>query len=263
MNGVLVTCRAIGIESWTDSTPPRPGENLPRPFRPGEKRRDRYHGARTQVLAMWVSDWSYATDLPAGSAQAMRANLNDNIDRLKAVFAASTITVARTRRTSAGLVTLTATAEARDVIEFQPDDEPSIRRLGVELAMADPYWYGSSVTVAVPVFTTQAHTNVGQVPGYTPTVRFVGPLTSPELRITSTSPNVVLRYEGAVASGHFVDVDTDSLTAKVDGVTLDVGNVRHSGSDLWFPVPVGAATMTLTAAAGTGSAQVTYSSAYL
>jgi hypothetical protein len=95
------------------------------------------------------------------------------------------------------------------------------------------------------------------------TIRFDGPLTNPSLTLvgdgTPQRPSRTLTYNGVLGVGEFVTIDTDPLRA------LLMGNASRTGllSGSPWQVPASGNLIAFRAAAGTGTALLTYDDSYL
>jgi hypothetical protein len=96
------------------------------------------------------------------------------------------------------------------------------------------------------------------------TIRFDGPLTTPSLTLvgdgTPQNPSRTLTYNGILAAGEWVVIYTDPLRALLMGNASRTGLV--SGSPWQVPPKGNANLIAFRAAAGTGTALLTYDDAY-
>jgi len=247
--------------SGREGLPPRRGQNEVVAYRAGEVWRPKVFGARNLTLAMWVKGSDANGVIPAAGA---RAQLRQNIEALKAIFARTDreLVITRRLRTLApSLLVQTGKAELLGVLEpnFQARD---LARLVVDLVMADPFWYGAQQTVNI----TLADGTIVNDGSYYVTkmkVRFKGPLTNPQLVNQSMDPVVSLSYVGTIGAGNWIEFDTDAFTARDQGGLSVLGSTSHSGAREWMVLRPAANAMVLNAEAGTGSVDVTFSPAYL
>lgn len=94
------------------------------------------------------------------------------------------------------------------------------------------------------------------------TIRFDGPLTNPSLTLVGDGaliPSRTLTYNGALAMGEFVLIDTDPLRA------LLMGNASRTGllSGSPWQVPAGGGLIAFRAATGTGTALLAYDDSFM
>jgi hypothetical protein len=159
--------------------------------------------------------------------------------------------------------TLTALAEALGTLDFTPDENFSeILRFAVELQMADPFWYGDEVTASVP-FAGGGVYNPGSAIARKMLIRLNGPLTNPRLENQSTTRPVSITYNGTIAGGTYVELDTDLYTAYDNLGANQISKVNHSGAHSWMELAPGGNVLLFTVGTGSGSADFTFLPPYL
>lgn len=255
---------AWGVEVSSEGIPPRRGDNFAVPYRHGELWRPKQYAARSLALAMWVT----STDIDGNEAsteQGQRAQLRDNIEALKVLFSAydRQLTITRTIRLSTGLVTRYCLAECTGTLDFVPDTVPDAIRFAVELKMADPFWYDLNDTVGNVPFAGATITNPGTTRAQYMTIVLNGPLTNPRLNNAAGSRNVWVAYQGTIAGGASVVLDTNDFTALTNLGANVISAVSHSGTSQWMELIPGGNPMSFPVGSGSGNAVITYKAPYL
>lgn len=265
VDGTSLHTYAYGVEVLSEGIPPRRGSNFIVPYRHGELWRPKTYGARPLAMAMWVTNEDVNGNLP-GSDTAQRAQLRQNVETLKALFAPyhRQVTLQRSIRLNAGLVTRQGLAECTGTLDFVPEADVAaqVMRFGVEMMMPDPYWYETTDTITSVPFAGGTVTNAGSARAQYMTIQLNGPLTTPRLTNTSISPNVSVTYNGVIAGGAYVLLDTNAFTAVTNLGANVIGNVSHSGARSWMELIPGGNTLVF-AGSGSGSAGFTFKAPYL
>jgi hypothetical protein len=139
----------------------------------------------------------------------------------------------------------------------------SAGKVTVDIGMADPFFYGDPMDVALPVGVPVTVDNPGDEATTAITVDFAGALSNPQVTNTSTAPEVYLKVGTDLASGDAlaVDVLATSVVRDSDAANL-IGALTHSGSRAWLVLKRGTNTLVLTTDSGAGSAVVTYLPVY-
>jgi len=132
------------------------------------------------------------------------------------------------------------------------------------LNLPNPYFWGPEETIELAVDTPTVVTNLGDVSTSRITADFIGILQNPEIRNSSTAPEVWLRLGTSIAALDNVLADVDAYTVVR---TSDSGNlisaVTRSGARPWMLLVPGSNTMTLTATSGAGTVDLAWQPAYL
>lgn len=246
------------------------GENLSVPYRPGAFWVEKTPGQRTLTLAVNVTDAK-----PDGSFEATetlrKARFNANLRAVRRLlWRDNGGQFSLTKRWyeadfSAGtpvatLVSATALAEFSDGIEPEGDDAFSCM-FTVDLLLADPYFYGPTVTVTAAAGASASCVNPGdaRAVGNNAVLTFVGPLANPVVDLDGRT----LGIGASIATGDSVVVDLAawSVLRTSDGANL-IGTLTRSGSRALLPIPIGASTLTVSAS-GAGSIELTFKPPYL
>lgn len=262
VDGVSLHTWAWGIEtlSGREGLPPRRGNNAVVAYRRGEVWRPKVFGPRMQAVAMWVKGSDANGLIPVAGA---RAQFNQNLEALKAIFGVIERELVLTRRKQILASLLVQTGRGECVGTMEPNMHgPTMGKFVVDLLMADPFWYGEEIEETVPLagatILNTATTAVRKM-----VIRFNGPLTNPQLVNQSPDIPIAVSYVGAIAGGEWVDLDTDNYTARNQLGASVIGNITHSGDRAWMALNPGANAMLLNASAGSGDVDITYSPAYL
>jgi Siphovirus-type tail component, C-terminal domain len=128
----------------------------------------------------------------------------------------------------------------------------------VPFNLADPYFYGDTVTVGPTDISggsgSQTLTHPGTVRGWKATFTWDGPCTNPT--VTNSTNSWSLEVATTVASGKQLIVDCSAWTALNDGTSV-IANVTHSGGFPFFMVEPGANALTISASGTSSGAQLT------
>ncbi len=240
--------------------PPRRGENIRFAYRPGAVHRSKLADSRTISLLMWVAGADPATGNATGDA---RLRWNDSWDFLRRlVWKPGGSQVTLTRRwylTVGGVKTLvTADAQAEVADSMAPTMTGRTRAdFTMTLLLADPYFYGPTVTV--PLSGTVTVNNPGHdICGHDGLqVDFTGG-SSPRLTNSTPNPDVWVQYTGS--PGGTVTLDTGRFTAISSGGTNLIGGVSHAGARHWMVLMPGNNSLTLT---GGGSGELRFRPPYI
>ena len=154
-------------------------------------------------------------------------------------------------------------------------------QLVVEWWATDPRWYDATVSeITVPVFGTQDNgvefdvefdlefggvvprgaavaTNAGNFPAPW-TITFTGPVTNPRIENTATGQR--LEFTGTVPGGSTLTIGSLNRVVQLDGSS------RYqwlATSSQWFDLPPGVTPLRISAESGTGSATLTFRSAWI
>jgi hypothetical protein len=255
--------------------PPRRGDNVTLPYRPGQVPRVKYADARTISLVMWLTGMDPATGQMTYD-QTLR--FNDSWDFLRRlVWKPYNAPVALTRRwnlTIDGTPTLVAaTAQAEIADTMAPTMTGRTRAdFTMTLSLPDPYFYGAQSETTVGVAENVTITNPGHdVAGYSNfTVDFVGPLTNPRLYAnpvgliwTGTRPGPWVQYTGSIASGAIYRLDVANFLAfnAATGTSV-IGGISNAGARHWLTLDPGDSLVSL-AATGTGHAVLRFQPPYI
>lgn len=261
--GIPLDTPAMFVESVErELVPARRGNNVTIPGRRGQR-------ATTKTLDSRSETWRVVVDHrdDDGTMEATRLGrmegLNDNLDALAAVLARSgLVPITWRRRMDDGWQVLSAEAEAAAAIPVTRYGT-DLAGLVIEWVFPDPCWYDEQVTATVLLSPDLGLTMPGNVPAEDLVVRFNGPLTNPRLTNTVFTPSVWLQFNGSIAAGQYVELDTERMTALRNGTVNVIGSVTSGGSARWMALRAGVQTLALTASAGTGNCTVTYRPPYL
>lgn len=243
--------------------PPLRGSNSQFAYRPGAAFRPKVADSRVVTLMMWVAGVDPESGEPDTTDQVVR--WNDNFNSLRRLLWTPGREVALTRRwkltdpdTDLPAI-MSATAQAQIAGNLAPNMTGRTRAdFAVDLLLADPYFYGSSVT--------SDHIDVGgsdvvvdnkgdDSTYYTGVyVDLVGPLTNPRLTNTSTNPDVWVEVSGSLTGTTTLDIGKYLIFPS----SLPLNRVSHSGARSWFGLLKGNNSLSLTASAGSGYAVVRF-----
>jgi hypothetical protein len=261
-NGVNLDTLAYNVASRTGrmTTPPRKGKNLDVPgrdgaiFTPGKR-----HAGNTVILPLWVVGANEDGEIPAyGNSRELCL---DNLDRLRRLFTADTVTLVDeapdgTRRTITGQVL--------DVIDPTSQAGGTRATFSVSLICAAAYW--EDVDSLTASKTGTGVWDVAAFEGATArmsdlTVRFDGICTNPRL----TSPSgIYVAYNAVLTGTQWVSINCGTWAITTGGgltVSYQPGTgLDHGGDPRWFVLEPGDPTPRCTfsqTAGATGTARLT------
>ena len=258
-NGVDLSTYAYNVRALgaPEQVPGRRSDNVVIPSHTGRLYVGKRHDQRVLALAMFVD----ARHPTTGALTRTAAQLESNLDALKAVFAADG---QHTLRQTLPDGARQATAEVINVVEFKPEG-PYNYALVVEFVLADPWWYAETVTTVGPTTIIQSPQSIsvdnpGTYKAEKAVLTITGPITDPKLTVDS----VWVKYTGSVAAGSTLVLDCGDWTAELDGADVS-GDISHEGDLRWLIFEVGTNTLTLESSGfGSGTTvQVDFTAAYV
>lgn len=270
INGVSLNQYCYAIKTYGGSrlaVPKLRGDNALLPFRHGRVFKPKTPDSRVITLAMWVAGIDPSTDQPA---EDQRTQFNDNWSALTNLFWSPTQQLVLTKRwfTNASSPTL---MQASALVELAGTMDPTMTGrtradFGVDLLLADPFFYGVEQTHTVDVGQTIVINNPGDVETWTNlTITFNGELSRPTLWNLTTDPNIWMTVDTLVQPTYQVDINVGEFSAvrEYDGAEIS-GTIDHSGFRGWFKLQPGNNSVKLTSSGiGTGNAVLKYKPAFL
>jgi hypothetical protein len=234
--------------------PPVRGDNRKYAFRPGAGYRPRVTDSQTITLGLWL----IGQDGPGGRSD-WEGNYSAAERQLRTLLRpdyGAEFEITRTWTDDLGTHTATGKGAAEDI------DRSRIGRYAgkvtVDVHMADPFFYGSPITVPLALGVPATVNNPGDEATTNAWIDLTGQLSNPQLSNTTEDPPVWVKLGTDIANGDGVLVDTelDAVTRESDGANL-IGALTHSGARSWFRVGRGSSSVTLSADAGAGSGTLT------
>lgn len=224
-----------------DDLPAIRGDNLTVPGAEGLRRAPKMWGSRTVSLVLWVGPLT-ATGTLRNANQ--RIGARQNLDDLMALFS---------QHREASLVhtmpdTTTRTAQAEVVKLDSAVATGEVWTLGVDLLLADPFFYGPPATFTKAIPTTGVTKSVDNTGTYRTshlTLDFLGPITNPRVTLPS---GAYLQVSVAVPAAQHLIIDCVAFTALLNGVSV-IGSVIHAADTPFLVLETGTTVLTLT---GTG-----------
>lgn len=275
--------------------PPRRGADMTMAYRPGQIHRRKVPDARPMSLLMFMVGWDPATGTPIQSDQMLQ--WNDNWDTLRRlVYRHHLLNDQRVKLTRRWLLSAPAFPASRvgdSVIQGDPGVPAAGSRLltafawaemtgtmdptmtgrfrsefQLDFTLADPYFYGSTVTATLKPSTNTYVWNDGHdvaANGYMQ-VDLVGPLSSPRITNFSTEPNSWVQYSGNIAAGETVRLVVNRFTCEkvvTGGTNVNrIGYLSSYGARWWVNALPGANKFWMNAS-GTGHAVLTFRPPYV
>lgn len=262
IDGVPLLTLATDVQRLdANLAPPLRGEDRQYAFRPGREFRPRIADSRSITLGLWLigQDGPGATvaDYMANYAGAER-----KLRRLLRPDAGGQFAITRTWTDDLGTHTATGHGVAPGGIERQRAGKHA-GRITVDIAMADPFFYGSAVDVPLAVGIPTAVDNPGDDATTALVLELAGQLSNPVVTNATPDPDVWVKVGTALATGDALTVDVLAASAirSSDGANL-IGAVTHSGARAWLGLRRGANTVTLSADGGAGSAVLSFQPVY-
>jgi hypothetical protein len=268
------------IGTWGGSRfalPTLRGQDVEVAYRAGKQNRSKYPDSRTVTLVMWTAGIDPGSGQPAVD---QRLAFNNNWQQIRQLFWTRSVagsvqgTLQRqwyiTQQGITGLVTASALGEIAGTME--PTMTGRTRAdFSVDVLLADPYFYGASQQVSLPLNVAQSAVNLGEGivgEGYPSSLNafsltFNGPLTLPT--VTNAACNVSASYLSAIPSGVSVTYDLLNFLSTDSSGVNQIAQVGHAGSRMWFCLVPGANLITLTSAssADSGNAVLNWNPPYL
>lgn len=274
--------------------PPRRGSDMTFAYRPGQVHRRKLPDARPITLVMFMVGFDPGTgEAPFNQ----RLQWNDNWDALRRlVFRHSLLNDQRVKlyrrwrltapdlpstRTgdiciqgdpgapSPGDHLLTAFAWAEMTGTMAPSMTGRLRSdFQLDFTLADPYFYGSTVSITLNPGETVYVWNDGHdiaASGYMQ-VEISGYLDTPVITNMSTEPDSWVKYDGVIQLLETVQLVVNRFTAeqvKSSGNVNKVGQISSYGARWWVTLLPGMNKLKLTAAAGDGQAVITFRPPYV
>lgn len=270
INGVSLNQYCYAIKTYGGSrlaVPKLRGENSLLPFRHGRIFKPKTPDSRVMTLAMWVAGIDPSTNMPATN---QNTQFNDNWRALTDLFWSPGQQLSLTKRwfqNAAAPVLMTATAKCELAGTMDPTMTGRTRAdFGVDLLLADPFFYAPEVTETLEVGEEIVINNPGDVESWVDLkIEFQGELLRPTLRNLSLSPEIWMTLDTLVPPGYEVSIDVGKYTAIRSSDQTEVGpTIDHSGFRAWFKLNPGNNTIALDSSGiGTGSAIIKYRPAFI
>lgn len=242
-NGTILNTKAYNVDSFLPGTPAKRGENLSIPFLDGKRFVEKRFDERVITLNMWVRGVDTSGKVPAGKTP--KQVLEENVETLKALFASPIGQVSFKYMMKDGTTYRKAMVEVANVIEFERMG--STAKFSVDLVLADPFFYAESYTSDKKNLTVTpyswTHNNPGSAIAKKMEIILTGSLQEP--KIENTTAGVWLQYNGTIASGETVTIDTKNFTI-MKGTENMIAGMTHYGSQEWFMLYSGANSMKVT-----------------
>jgi len=239
------------IESVTQNTPLKRGDNLIPAMDHGLRFREKRMGGRTESWAMWICDVDPATGIPPSTKAARRAQFHENWDTVMAILMTNhaatgydaPLKVVRTLKDNPSSpadmfrVNYGEVSGQINISDYRPN---SYARFDVPILYMDPRWYEATSVAGNKATTTL--TADGTVYGTAMITDMTitlgnGSVTNPYIENVTTGSKLTF----AANPGAAVTINTKNYTV-VDGSTNSVGYLDRTGSDTtdWFRLVPGA-----------------------
>lgn len=223
------------------------GSNIQVPFENGLRHIKKRYKSKQLILSMWVRG-------------ANMEIMDDNIDYLTKLFGMRGQHTLRRIMRSGEI--REAQAEVYGPVSFVPK-RPGYCKFSVEFELADPFFYGTDLTSQTKAIGSTevawTHSNPGTAPVTKAVITLNGPLDSP--RLENLDNEIWLKYQGAIAAGETVVINTADFTCEKDGVNM-ISAIKHGGDAYWLTLEPGDNSMEVTTQETGGSIEIEYYPAY-
>lgn len=268
IDGVPLNTYCWAIKSFGGSRKGLPslrGDNKLLPNREGRSFRAKKADSRVITLAMWVAGMDPDTNAPSTHSQIVQ--WNDNWDYLRRLLWTPDREITLTRRewtNAQDPQLISASARAQIAGSMEPNMTGRSRAdFGVDLLLADPFFYGGEVTVTVPANTTVALFNPGdsKTSNMPFTITWEGSLTSPTL--TNLTSGVWMQINTLISLSDSIETDIKTYRAvrSTDLASMNT-SISHGGARQWMSLEPGANQLRLEAT-GAGAAIIKFKPAYV
>jgi hypothetical protein len=237
--------------------PPLRGDDRQYAFRPGRAYRARVTDSRSVTLGLWLIGQDGPGTTVADYMDNYAAAERDLL-RLLRPDGGREFEISKTWTDDLGTHTATGRGIAPGGIERNRAGKHA-GRVTVDIGMADPFFYGSVITVPLTKNVPATITNPGDEGTVMVEIDYAGILSNPVVTNSTPDPEIYVKVGTAIAAGDTVRLNADLATATrdSDGANL-IGAVTHSGHRAWLRLGTGANQVTLTADSGAGSAVLRY-----
>jgi hypothetical protein len=262
IDGVPLLTLATDVQRLDGNlAPPLRGDDRQYAFRPGKEFRARVADSRSITLGLWL----IGQDGPGSTVAEYMANYagaERQLRRLLRPDAGGQFEITRTWTDDLGTHTAAGHGIAPGGIERQRAGKHA-GRVTVDISMADPFFYGTAVDVALPLGVPAVVDNLGDDATTAVTLEYTGQLSNPVVTNETPAPEVWVKVGTALALGDSLTVDVLATSAVRDSDDANlIGAVTHSGARAWMGLKRGSNTVTLTADSGAGSAVLTFQPVY-
>lgn len=225
-------------------------------FRPGAAFRPRVEDSGALTLGLWLLGQDGSGSTPADFAVNYAA-AERTLRRLLRPDGGAEFAITRTWSDDLGTHTATGHGIAGTIERARAGRHAG--RVTVDISMADPFFYGSAVTVPLVKGVPAVVDNLGDAGTMTVELDLIGALSNPVVTNSTPAPEIWVKVGTAIAAGDTVRLVGDAATVlrDSDGANL-IGALTHSGNRAWFRLGRGANSVTLSADSGAGSAVLRY-----
>lgn len=267
VNGESLQTYAYNIETWgasRESPPPVRGGNVTIPGMPGQVFVPKVVDSRTLTFNMWVIGATTDGYAPTGSR---RAEFEKNFKALRRLLytPGREITITKRFRLPGSNTVITATGKAQFAGGLAPTMHGRARAImTVDLFMADPFFYGSEVTI--PAFNSTSQQRTIDVAGdfrtTAITVAIAGSRVNPRIAATNAYDSMWVKYTYTLGTGDKASLDIPSFTAITTPGTAAAfrsgGLITHGGDKFWLALEPGSNTIQYTSTSGAGDTIIKY-----
>lgn len=232
----LDTLGIVTLVSDSLKLPEKRGNNLLIPFMAGRVWVEKEFEQRNMTLGLEVAAESIE-------------DLETRMDTLKKFFGRRALGLLS--QTLEDLSTRSCYAEYTGDLSLTRISPVSVR-MALDFTMPEPFFRSNFLTSNEQTINASPKTytlnNPGTAEERQAVITLTGPLSSPE--ITNTTNGVKVKYNAAIAGGHYVTIDIDAETGEytaVDDLSANViGSVTHEGDVALFVLDAGANSISVT-----------------
>lgn len=241
----------------TDLFPPLKGQDVELAFAPGREHQPHIPDSRTLSFGALIHGPDLVSETITDPALA-RAHAERTLLRLLRPPNGAEFALTRTWEDDLGIHTATAMGKVTTEAQVSKRGNWS-HRVTFDVLLADPWFYGTEVTVPLSVGVPVTVENLGDDVTTAVVLDFAGQLTNPTVTNSTPEPDGWVKVGTALAAGDGITVDVDATTVlrDSDGANL-VGAVTHSGARAWFGLQRGANDVVLSADGGAGTVDLTF-----
>lgn len=248
------------LDSWggsREAPPPLRGSNQQIPYMYGTQFVEKVPDRRSMVLKGWISAERNGVESVA--------NLKQNWREFRTLLWRPDEEFLLTKRwRDANGVAMAATAKAQYVSGLEPEIDNLTMKFEVTLELADPFFYGPEITVAVPLGDT-AFVPKGDYPSKKLKVLFANAQSGMAVSalINGVIDNTITYTSTVAGATATIDIEKFRATELLSGATTKTSSkVGHSGRAQWLWLPKKMTHLRFARTSGSGTATIKYQPAW-
>lgn len=263
----------------------RKGKDIEIPSIHGSAWREKRFESRTESWTIVITDANPTTGVTASTDASRRAQFNENYDTVMSILNknGSQLQIKHNRidpSNSSLIEVRVAYGEITGSYDIDEHKDLLYAQFNVDIEFADPRWYAlsnyspalsatiSTATSSATISNTSAA--VGTAPVTYMTITFAptigSTLISPKLTNSTYSSSSIIGYNGTIASGQSIVIDTENLTVKTGTGTNVISSLYRSGTRqdwmVLFPT-TNTLTFSVTGTTSRGTCTITHKKAFI